>query len=238
MAEMNKNYITGCFELPLKISESGLTEKKLFTKDTYVNKDIDILITADKGELTITSDSEKAAISDNAKTYLTTTKTKFPIEYINGRINVGVEQGGFIGKNDYISIGTEDILPTTYIKEAEFRLEKTNGSASIGITSDSEKYLTNEVSPYPVTINSNKLAALIKAYEGGAVSEGDTIFIPNSGDISERTFYITPGKIKSEGSASITGYNGINLIPVDSEPIDGMYIKASAFGGANVESSG
>lgn len=112
------------FELPIAISESGTVEKTLLTQDTYVDKNIKIIVetpdavleTKDAGEVT-------ATVSTTDTVYTSSTETDYAI-VINADAHVsdvvvGVKDAGFAAESDTVTVAGSDAKTdskTLYIK--------------------------------------------------------------------------------------------------------------------------
>lgn len=120
MEEKNGNY-----ELPISIVADGQVKKTLKTADTYVDKDIDVVISVADATYEVEQDNAITATASvaDAGSYLTDTESPFAIELHAdasvSKATVGVAQAGFAAESDKIDvsakIATQD-KKTKYIK--------------------------------------------------------------------------------------------------------------------------
>lgn len=107
---------------------------------------------------------------------------------------------------------------------------------------DENIYTTDTETKYPITV---KADAEVGATQIGVKTEGfvdasDTVDIAKANaTTASKTVYIKAGSLKGTGSASAEGGNGLELgAETTTAPASGFYIKASAAGGASVDTAG
>lgn len=141
-------------------------------------------------------------------------------------------EGTYVDKNIQIEVNVPD-----GVLEA-----KTVGAITATPSIDENIYTTDTETKYPITI---KADAEVGATQIGVKTEGfvdvnDTVDIAKANaTTASKTVYIKAGSLKGTGSASAEGGNGVELgAETTTAPASGFYIKASAAGGASVDTAG
>ena len=141
-------------------------------------------------------------------------------------------EGTYVDKNIQIEVNVPDGA-----LEA-----KTVGTITATPSISENIYTTDTETKYPITI---KADAEVGATQVGVKTEGfvdanDTVDIAKANATTvSKTVYIKAGSLKGTGSASAEGGNGVELgAETTTAPTSGFYVKASAAGGANVDTAG
>ena len=141
-------------------------------------------------------------------------------------------EGTYVDKNIQIEVNVPD-----GVLEA-----KAVGAITAIPSIDENIYTTDTETKYPITI---KADAEVGATQVGVKVEGfvdanDTVDIAKANaTTTSKTVYIKAGSLKGTGSASAEGGNGVELgAETTTAPTSGFYIKASAAGGASVDTAG
>lgn len=105
---------SGNYELPISIIANGQVKKTLKTSDTYVDKDIDVVVSVADATYEVELDNvitASASVGD-AGAYLTDTETPFAIELRADasvtKATVGVAQAGFADASDKIDVSAKN----------------------------------------------------------------------------------------------------------------------------------
>ena len=119
---------------------------------------------------------------------------------------------------------------------------KKEGTLSASVSVNANVYTSDTETKYPITVKGD---ASITDVQVGVAKEGfidstDTVTINgSSAPQASKTVYIKAGSLSGSGSASAQGGNGLALgAKSATAPESGFYVKASAAGGASVETAG
>lgn len=119
---------------------------------------------------------------------------------------------------------------------------KTVGAITATPSIGENVYTTDTETKYPITIKADAAvgATQIGVKTEGFVDSSDTVDIEAANAATaSKTVYIKAGSLKGTGSASAEGGNGVELgAESTTVPTSGYYIKASAAGGASVDTAG
>lgn len=140
--------------------------------------------------------------------------------------------GTYVDKNIKIEVNTPD---------GSLKVKK-EGTLSASVSVDANVYTSDTETKYPITVKGD---AAITDVQVGVANEGfvdstDTVTINGSAAPQvSKTVYIKAGSLAGSGTASAEGGNGLALgAKQASAPESGFYVKASAAGGASVETAG
>ena len=140
--------------------------------------------------------------------------------------------GTQVDKNIKIEVNTPD---------GSLKVKK-EGTLSASVSVDANVYTSDTETKYPITVKGD---AAITDVQVGVANEGfvdstDTVTINGSAAPQvSKTVYIKAGSLAGSGTASAEGGNGLALgAKQASAPESGFYVKASAAGGASVETAG
>ena len=140
--------------------------------------------------------------------------------------------GTYVDKNIKIEVNTPD---------GSLEVKK-EGTLSASVSVDANVYTSDTETKYPITVKGD---AAITDVQVGVANEGfvdstDTVTINGSAAPQvSKTVYIKAGSLAGSGTASAEGGNGLALgAKQASAPESGFYVKASAAGGASVETAG
>lgn len=115
----------GNYKLPIDIVADGQVKKTLKTADTYVDKDIDVVVSVADATYEVELDNAVTATASvaDAGSYLTDTESPFAIELHAdasvSKATVGVAQAGFAAESDKIDVSAKTATQdkkTKYIK--------------------------------------------------------------------------------------------------------------------------
>lgn len=140
--------------------------------------------------------------------------------------------GTYVDKNIKIEVNTPD---------GSLEVKK-EGTLSASVSVDANVYTSDTETKYPITVKGD--AAITDVQVGvkneGFVDRTDAVTIAgSSAPQASKTVYIKAGSLSGSGTASAEGGNGLALgAKASSAPESGFYIKASAAGGASVETAG
>ena len=140
--------------------------------------------------------------------------------------------GTYVDKNIKIEVNTPD---------GSLEVKK-EGTLSASVSVDANVYTSDTETKYPITVKGD--AAITDVQVGvkneGFVDSTDAVTIAgSSAPQASKTVYIKAGSLSGSGTASAEGGNGLALgAKASSAPESGFYIKASAAGGASVETAG
>ena len=140
--------------------------------------------------------------------------------------------GTYVDKNIKIEVNTPD---------GSLEVKK-EGTLSASVSVDANVYTSDTETKYPITVKGD--AAITDVQVGvkneGFVDSTDAVTIAgSSAPQASKTVYIKAGSLSGSGTASAEGGNGLALgAKALSAPESGFYIKASAAGGASVETAG
>ena len=140
--------------------------------------------------------------------------------------------GTYVDKNIKIEVNTPD---------GSLEVKK-EGTLSASVSVDANVYTSDTETKYPITVKGD--AAITDVQVGvkneGFVDRTDAVTIAgSSAPQASKTVYIKAGSLSGSGTASAEGGNGLALgAKALSAPESGFYIKASAAGGASVETAG
>lgn len=178
------------FELPIAVDAAGEVSKTLATADTYVDKNIKVIVNTPDAEFELKKDGAvTATVGVTANQYTSDTETKYAIEVTAdataAESQVGVKTAGFAAATDTITLTGKDAeqdKKVTYIKEGSLSIE---GSASaqgnvsltkVGSTPTDKFYIEASAAG---TVNVGKAGWIPKDYEIPA-GEGSAIYtLPN-----------------------------------------------------------
>ena len=140
--------------------------------------------------------------------------------------------GTYVDKNIKIEVNTPD-------GSLEVKQE---GTLSASVSVDTNVYTSDTPTNYPLTVKGD---ASISDVQVGVAKEGfvdstDAVTIAgSSAPQASKTVYIKAGSLSGSGTASAAGGNGLALgAKSTTAPESGFYVKASAAGGASVETAG
>ena len=140
--------------------------------------------------------------------------------------------GTYVDKNIKIEVNTPD---------GSLEVKK-EGTLNASVSVDANVYTSDTETKYPITVKGD---AAITDVQVGVANEGfvdstDTVTINGSAAPQvSKTVYIKAGSLAGSGTASAEGGNGLALgAKQASAPESGFYVKASAAGGASVETAG
>ena len=140
--------------------------------------------------------------------------------------------GTYVDKNIKIEVNTPD---------GSLEVKK-EGTLSASVSVDANVYTSDTKTDYPLTIKGD---ASISDVQVGVAKEGfvdstDAVTIAgSSAPQASKTVYIKAGSLAGSGTASAEGGNGLALgTKSTTAPESGFYVKASAAGGASVETAG
>lgn len=138
----------------------------------------------------------------------------------------------YVDKNIEITIETPD---------AELEAKSIGAITATAGTTDTV-YTSDTETAFPITITADATVGDVKVgvKTPGFAEASDLVTVAgSSADQATKTIYIKEGSLKSSGTASAEGGNGVNLTNAGSSaPESGFYIKASAAGGASVDTAG
>ena len=140
--------------------------------------------------------------------------------------------GTYVDKNIKIEVNTPD---------GSLEVKK-EGTLSASVSVDTNVYTSDTETKYPLTVKGD---ASISEVQVGVAKEGfvdstDAVTIAgSSAPQASKTVYIKAGSLSGSGTASAEGGNGLALgAKATTAPESGFYVKASAAGGASVETAG
>ena len=140
--------------------------------------------------------------------------------------------GTYVDKNIKIEVNTPD--GSLKVKKA--------GALSASVSVDANVYTSDTKTDYPLTVKGD---ASITDVQVGVANQGfvdstDSVTISGSSAPQvSKTVYIKAGSLSGSGTASAEGGNGLALgAKATTAPESGFYVKASAAGGASVETAG
>lgn len=152
MAKMNVE--EKVFQLPINVVESGMVTKTLATADTYIDKNIKVVVNTPDAELEV-KDAGKvtATVTNKDTTFTSETETPYAIEIAADAhmtaITTGVKTAGFAAVSDTVEIAASDATQdskTVYIKEGHL-----SGSGEASATSTSVKMTKGGAGDFQIT---------------------------------------------------------------------------------------
>ena len=142
------------FQLPINIAANGEIHKTLATANTYVDKNIEVIVNTPDATFEVKKDAAiTATVASNDETYTSDTETPYAIEITADAkadaITVGVKDAGFAAATDTITVdaaNAEQDTKTIYVKEGHL-----SGSGSASITSESVKMTKGGAGDFQIT---------------------------------------------------------------------------------------
>lgn len=225
MANMIIDNEKDVFQLPLSIEKSGLTTKTLKTKDTFVEKDIEIQIEIPEAKLSANGgsidDSNKPTISDSAADYLTTEETKYPVSFDGGSIVIGVEQTGFVDGTNNIEIPLDGALDTVYIKEAGFSLgSASGGEGTVGEFIGDTQFGDPDGFGKTIPIVVKGPEVVIDVNQTGLITSEDKITIPAEEIQTKIELNVPYGEVQGQTTVELDENSKVKATLIDKEDID------------------
>lgn len=213
--------------------------KTLGTKDTYVDKNIEINV----AEAELSGDTATIVVSTNDTTYTQTAATEYPIEVAakaDGS-SLNISKPGWM--SGAINVAGSD-SKTLYIKEGalEPEVEAGNLTATAGLKNN-DTYLTATNTGYKITATADaklidKTVDAVKT-AGWIPEDAETVVKGKDATQNKAEMYIKAGAIQaSKASATATG-TGITLGTAQTTaPSSGKYIKVDGSAAASVKTAG